>query len=72
MPYGLAHLQVLKLSGNKFQRLYNNSFLLLPRLLKLELNGCGIREIQPKAFSGLAQLTYLQLGEFYDQAPAGG
>ena len=52
---------MLKLSGNRLETLPNGTFEHLPKLLKLELNDCGIRRIEIDSFLGLHQLQYLQL-----------
>ena len=52
---------MLKLSGNRLESLLNGTFKHLPKLLKLELNHCGLRRIQIEAFFGLDHLQYLQL-----------
>lgn len=52
----------LKLSHNsKLEVIANDTFMHLPKLEELELNGCGLRELQPNAFKGLLNLRFLHL-----------
>ena len=61
LPLSHIYAQVLKLSGNRLESLPNGTFAHLAKLLKLELNDCGLRRIEIDSFSGLDQLQYLQL-----------
>lgn len=65
MTFGhLSHLQVLKTSGNRFQKdAQNYVFLNLTALEILEISDCGIVSIDPRAFEGLIRLKHLILSQ---------
>ena len=60
----IGQLRELALSDNPGlgPQLFNHVFKHLPDLVKLEMNGCNLKHVAPRAFNGLGNLKWLHLG----------
>nr|XP_056720383.1 toll-like receptor 12 [Euleptes europaea] len=64
-----ASLQVLDFSGNNGTTLPDSAFSCLPYLQELSFNRCGLKKIDPLAFSGFNNLKVLNLKENHHYSP---